>query len=158
VIRADLDLLPGSADDPDATAPAPPSPGVRARRSASNPLGQQPFPPLAAAPVPSWARASGRAGQGELLFAAGAALALLDAALRADPPAAGRRHVVKAGFTPDALSWPTPPPPPSSRDVASALVPATSGIKPVELAQSAFNFDWLNKLFNSQPSQVAYWP
>jgi hypothetical protein len=88
VIRADLDLLPGSADDPDATAPAPPSRGVRARRSASNPLGQQPFPPLAAAPVPSWARASGRAGQGDPLFAAGAGLALLDAFLRRDPPAA----------------------------------------------------------------------
>jgi hypothetical protein len=89
VIRADLDLLPGSADDPDATAPAPPSRGVRARRSASNPLGQQPFPPLAAAPVPAWARASGRAGQGDPLFAAGAGLALLDAFLRHDPPAAG---------------------------------------------------------------------
>jgi hypothetical protein len=75
------------------------------------------------------------------------------------PPARpGDDTLVKAGFTPDAPSWPTPPPPPSSRDVASALVPATSGIKPVELAQSAFNFDWLNKLFNSQPSQVAYWP
>jgi hypothetical protein len=88
VIRADLDLLPGSADDPDGTAPAPPSRGVRARRSASNPLGQQPFPPLAAAPVPSWARASGRAGQGDPLFFAGAGLALLDAFLRRDPPAA----------------------------------------------------------------------
>ena len=88
MIRADLDLLPGSADDPDATAPAPPSRGVRARRSASNPLGQQPFPPLAAAPAPSWARASGRAGQGDPLFAAGAGLALLDAFLRRDPPAA----------------------------------------------------------------------
>ena len=88
MIRADLALLPGSADDPDATAPAPPSRGVRARRSASNPLGQQPFPPLAAAPVPAWARASGRAGQGDPLFAAGAGLALLDAFLRRDPPAA----------------------------------------------------------------------
>ena len=52
-------------------------------------MGQQPFPPLAAAPVPSWARASGRAGQGDPLFAAGASLALLDAALRCDPPSAG---------------------------------------------------------------------
>jgi Protein of unknown function (DUF1403) len=89
VIRADPDLLPRSADDPDATAPAPPSRGVRARRSASNPLGQQPFPPLAAAPVPSWARASGRAGQGDPLFFAAAGLTLLDAFLRRDPPAAG---------------------------------------------------------------------
>ena len=88
MIRAEPDLLADLADDPDATAPAPPSRGVRARRSASNPLGQQPFPPLAAAPVPSWARASGRAGQGDPLFAAGAGLALLDAFLRRDPPAA----------------------------------------------------------------------
>ena len=42
-----------------------------------------------AAPVPAWARASGRAGQGDPLFAAGASLALLDAVLRRDPPAAG---------------------------------------------------------------------
>ena len=61
---------------------------MRALRAASNLLGQQPFPPLAAAPVPSWARASGRAGQGDPLFAAGAGLALLDAFLRRDPPAA----------------------------------------------------------------------
>jgi hypothetical protein len=42
-------------------------------------------PPPAA--VPAWARASGRAG--EPLFFTGASLALLDAALRRDPPAAG---------------------------------------------------------------------
>jgi hypothetical protein len=36
--------------------------------------------------VASWARASGRAGQGEPLFFAGAGLALLDAFLRRDPP------------------------------------------------------------------------
>jgi hypothetical protein len=52
-------------------------------------LGPQSFPSLAAAPVPAWARASGRAGQGEPLFFAGAGLALLDAFLRRDPPAAG---------------------------------------------------------------------
>jgi hypothetical protein len=40
-------------------------------------------------PIPAWARASGREGQGEPLFSAGAALALLDTFLRADPPAAG---------------------------------------------------------------------
>jgi hypothetical protein len=45
----------------------------------------QTFPPLA---VPSWARASGRAGE-DPLFAAGAGLALLDAHLRGDPPCAG---------------------------------------------------------------------
>jgi Protein of unknown function (DUF1403) len=41
------------------------------------------------APVPAWARASGRAGRDDPLFFAGAGLALLDAALRRDPPAAG---------------------------------------------------------------------
>jgi hypothetical protein len=45
------------------------------------------FPPPAA--VPAWARANGRAGDTEPLFAAGASLALLDAHLRRDPPAAG---------------------------------------------------------------------
>jgi hypothetical protein len=40
-------------------------------------------------PIPAWARASGRAGQGDPLFAAGAAPALLDGHLRCDPPAAG---------------------------------------------------------------------
>ena len=48
---------------------------------------RQAFP--APAPVPSWARPSGRAGEGEPLFAAGAGLALLDAYLRRDPPSAG---------------------------------------------------------------------
>ena len=41
------------------------------------------------ASVPSWARASGRAGEGDRLFFAGAGLALLDAFLRRDPPCAG---------------------------------------------------------------------
>jgi hypothetical protein len=40
-------------------------------------------------PVPSRAGPSGRAGEGAPLFAAGASLALLDALLRRDPPAAG---------------------------------------------------------------------
>ena len=48
---------------------------------------EAPVPPPAS--VPAWARASGRAGQGDPLFAAGASLALLDAVLRRDPPAAG---------------------------------------------------------------------
>jgi hypothetical protein len=52
-------------------------------------LGRQAFSPLAAAPVPAWARASGKAWQGEPLFFAGAGLALLDAFLRHDPPCAG---------------------------------------------------------------------
>jgi len=40
-------------------------------------------------PAPAWARASGRAGEGEALFSAGAGLALLDGCLRRDPPTAG---------------------------------------------------------------------
>jgi hypothetical protein len=59
----------------------------RATGAAANPLPAQLFPPPA--PVPAWARASGRAGEGDPLFAAGATLALLDAALRRDPTAAG---------------------------------------------------------------------
>jgi hypothetical protein len=46
-------------------------------------LEAQTFPPV---PVPAWARASGRAGQGDPLFFVGAGLALLDALLRRDPP------------------------------------------------------------------------
>jgi hypothetical protein len=89
VIRANPTLAPDPlADLSEAVAapglkrapPAPKSPGALIR---------QPFPSLAAAPVPAWARASGRAGEGDPLFAAGAGLALLDAFLRADPPAAG---------------------------------------------------------------------
>ena len=45
--------------------------------------------PFRRPPIPAWARASGRAGQGDPLFAAGAALALFDAFLRRDPPSAG---------------------------------------------------------------------
>jgi hypothetical protein len=45
------------------------------------------FAPPAA--VPAWAGANGRAGESEPLFGAGASLALLDAHLRHDPPAAG---------------------------------------------------------------------
>jgi hypothetical protein len=54
---------------------------------ASNALEPQRFPPPA--PMPAWARASGRAGEGDPLFAAGAGLALLDACLRRDPRCAG---------------------------------------------------------------------
>ena len=45
----------------------------------------QAFPSAA----PAWARASGRAGEGDPLFFAGVGLALLDAFLRCDPPSAG---------------------------------------------------------------------
>jgi hypothetical protein len=90
VIRAhpDLlaDLLADLAGDPNATAAARPPRGARGKQNQSNPLRQHAFPPQ---PVPTWARASGRAGESDPLFAAGAGLALLDAFLRADPPAAG---------------------------------------------------------------------
>jgi Protein of unknown function (DUF1403) len=86
VIRADLTLVPNLAADPDDGVPAPLRQRMRtSRASAKAPERQAVQPPAA----PSWARASGRAGQGDPLFAAGAALALLDAFLRADPPAAG---------------------------------------------------------------------
>jgi hypothetical protein len=81
VIRADL------ADDPEAAAPARPARGARKKRNASTPLAQHAFPAPSA--PPSWARASGKAGEGEPLFFAGASLALLDAFLRRDPLAAG---------------------------------------------------------------------
>ena len=86
VIRADLNLISESVVDPDEGVPAPLPKRERAKRTATNPLQAQPFPPSGA---PSWARASGRAGDGDPLFAAGASLALLDALLRRDPPAAG---------------------------------------------------------------------
>jgi hypothetical protein len=86
VIRADLTLVPNLAADPDDGVPAPSRRrGGASRTSAKAPERQAVQPPAA----PSWARASGRAGQGDPLFAAGAGLALLDAFLRADPPAAG---------------------------------------------------------------------
>ena len=88
VIRADLDL---------ARRPSPPtSASAFLRRSASarepsrarrKPRNGKPF--RRRPPIPAWARASGRAGEGDPLFFAGAGLALLDAFLRRDPPAAG---------------------------------------------------------------------
>jgi Protein of unknown function (DUF1403) len=90
VIRAhpDLlaDLLADLAGDPNATAAARPPRGARGKQNQSNPLRQHAFPPQ---PVPTWAWASGRAGQGDPLFFAGACLALLDAHLRRDSPSAG---------------------------------------------------------------------
>ena len=87
VICADPTLVP----DPVSPTPATAFP----RRSGSGRERGGPPPTLwqlsrfCPAPIPAWARASGRAGEGEPLFAAGAGLALLDAALRSDPPAAG---------------------------------------------------------------------
>ena len=88
MIRADLTLVPDPAADPGVAVPAPDLRHARPTRKSADALIRQPFPPLAAAPVPVWARASGRAGE-DPLFAAGAALALLDAHLRRDPPCAG---------------------------------------------------------------------
>jgi Protein of unknown function (DUF1403) len=83
VIRGDPTLVPNPAADLGEGDPAP----LRQRaRTAANPWARPPF--LAAAPVPAWARPSGRADGGPL-FVAGAGLALLDAFLRRDPPAAG---------------------------------------------------------------------
>ena len=89
MIRADLDArsptCPPTLDER-VPAPLPRSAREPSRTPAKTPETQA-FPPPA--PVPAWARASGRAGQGDPLFAAGAGLALLDAFLRRDPPAAG---------------------------------------------------------------------
>jgi hypothetical protein len=86
VIRADLTPLADPTAEVAERVPAPLRPSPRAQRTAANPLVTQPFPPPAA---PAWARASGRAGQGDPLFFAGAGLALLDAPVRRDPPFAG---------------------------------------------------------------------
>jgi hypothetical protein len=86
VIRADFDLLAEPPPDLQERLSAPPAKRARAKTSPAKTQERQAFPP---APIPAWARAGGRAGEGEPLFAAGAGLALLDAALRADPPAAG---------------------------------------------------------------------
>ena len=84
VIRADIELLVDRPPAPLERAPAAPR---QPRRTPTKSPERQAFSPPA--PVPAWARANGRAGQGDPLFTAGAGLALLDACLRADPPAAG---------------------------------------------------------------------
>jgi hypothetical protein len=94
VIRADPDLLAGLAADPTtdlgASGAAPVRKRARAKPSTAKAPERQALPPP---PIPAWARASGRAGEGDPLFAAGAALALLDGHLRTDPPAAGAVRV-----------------------------------------------------------------
>jgi hypothetical protein len=86
VIRADLQLLADLPPDPAERVDASPAMRARAKTSPAKTPGRQAFPP---APIPAWARAGGRAGEGDPLFAAGAGLALLDAFLRVEPPAAG---------------------------------------------------------------------
>ena len=87
VIRTDLELHDDHTPDSAERLSAPPAKRAGAKASQARPLEGRPSPPPA--PIPTWARASGREGQGDPLFAAGAGLALLDAYLRADPPAAG---------------------------------------------------------------------
>jgi hypothetical protein len=87
VIRPDLTLVPDSIADLGEGVPAPLRRNAGTSRTSAKAPETQTFPPPAA--VPSWARASGRAGQGDPLFFAGAGLAFLDACLRRDPPAAG---------------------------------------------------------------------
>jgi Protein of unknown function (DUF1403) len=87
MIRAELTLVPDPLVD---LGEAVPALGVRQARERTRSLKGSEIhtvpPPTA---VPAWARASGRAGESELLFSAGASLALLDAHVRRDPPAAG---------------------------------------------------------------------
>ncbi len=87
MIRADPNLLADRAPDPLERALAPLRQPLRTKRTSAKTPETQVFSPPA--PIPAWARAGGRAGEGEPLFFAGAGLALLDAFLRADPPAAG---------------------------------------------------------------------
>jgi Protein of unknown function (DUF1403) len=87
VIRAHPDLPATLADDPGEGVTATLRKRARATPSTAKASERQTFPPPAS--VPAWARASGRAGEGEPLFFAGAGLALLDSFLRCDPPSAG---------------------------------------------------------------------
>jgi hypothetical protein len=87
VIRADPDLPATLADDLGDGATATLRKRARATQSTAKAPERQTFPPPAS--VPAWARASGRAGEGDPLFAAGASLALLDGFLRHEPPCAG---------------------------------------------------------------------
>ena len=87
MICAELDLLADRPPDLLDRVRAPPATRARAKPSRAKTPEHHAFPPPA--PIPAWARASGRAGEGDPLFAAGAGLALLDAFLRRDPPSAG---------------------------------------------------------------------
>ena len=87
MIRADLTLVPDPLADLGEAVPAPLRRSAGTTRTLAKAPETQAFPPPAS--VPAWARANGRAGEGDPLFAAGAALALLDAYLRRDPPCAG---------------------------------------------------------------------
>jgi hypothetical protein len=86
VIRADFDLLADLPSDAAERVHARLAKRARAKTSPAKTPERQAFPPT---PIPAWARASGRAGEGDPLFAAGAGLALLDGFLRHEPPCAG---------------------------------------------------------------------
>jgi hypothetical protein len=87
VIRADLELL---ADQPLASEErVDPGPATRLRAKPSPAKASEKQALSPPAPIPAWARSNGRAGDRDPLFAAGAGLALLDAFLRNNPPAAG---------------------------------------------------------------------
>ncbi len=86
MIRADLSLVPDPIPDPGKGVPTPSRRSARTSQTSAKAPETQAFPPPAG--IPSWARASGRAGE-DPLFAAGAALALLDAVLRRDSLYAG---------------------------------------------------------------------
>jgi Protein of unknown function (DUF1403) len=87
VIRPELTLVPDPRIDLGEAVAVPLRRRAGKGRTATTVPGTPAFPPPAA--VPAWARAGGRAGDTDPLFAAGASLALLDACLRRDPPAAG---------------------------------------------------------------------
>jgi hypothetical protein len=87
MIRADLELLANLLPDSEDGVREPPGQPPRATRPLAKAPEHRAFSPLS--PIPAWARASGRAGETDPLFAAGAGLALLDAFLRADQPAHG---------------------------------------------------------------------
>ena len=87
VIRAEFDLLADRTPDLLERAPTSLRQAVRTKRTSTKTPENQALP--APAPLPAWARAGGRAGEGDPLFFAGVGLALLDSFLRADPPAAG---------------------------------------------------------------------
>ena len=87
MIRAEFQLLADAPPDPGDCVPAPPATRARAKRTLAKTAGQHAPPPPAA--IPAWARAGGRAGEGDPVFFAGVGLALLDAFLRCDPPSAG---------------------------------------------------------------------
>jgi hypothetical protein len=87
VIRAELTLVPDPLVDLGEAVPA--LGGRQARERTLSLKAPEIHTVLPPAAVPAWARASGRAGDTASVFAAGASLALLDAHLRDDPPAAG---------------------------------------------------------------------